>query len=138
MIVPNSYVTPQPPTPTHNSAVTWIDILIADVRARLLNKPPSMPITAERLHYWLSLCAKLEECKDDTTSKRFVNLGPEHLVSRHWEALRWANGLIIDLKLELTPIKPVNEVTLARLDEWQTHRADLLACQPVNPPTWRR
>jgi hypothetical protein len=48
---------------THSDAILWVTDLVIDLKLQLLGKPPSEPITLERLNQWHKLCDDLMKCK---------------------------------------------------------------------------
>jgi hypothetical protein len=54
---------------------------------------------------------------------------PDREMDKHWQAIVWMNGLIMDLYLQLLGHEPARPIDEERLKEWSDHRKDLERCK---------
>jgi hypothetical protein len=57
-----------------------------------------------------------------------------HHAKTHPEAVRWLTDFMIDLKKTVLLKQPYQPFTLDRLDEWNTHHADISECLDFEAP----
>ena len=54
---------------------------------------------------------------------------PDRDMDKHWQAIVWMSGLVMDLHLRLLGHEPVRPIDEERLKEWGEHRKDLERCK---------